>query len=286
MGEQSFIPRHHHRGLNFADSLLCGLVATLDHALESERSADGPGFLQRLDPRIKIAGLLALILTAVLVRSLPVLAGLFAVATGLALVSQVSLKRLRGQLWLGVLLFTGTLALPAIFVVPGEPLLQLPLLGWEVTLQGLRSAGFLVGRAETAATLALLVVLTTPWPHVLKALRSFGVPVVLVAILGMTHRYIFLLLTTATQMFEARTSRLMGPLSARQARRIAAGGAAVLLGTSLHLAGEVHLAMIARGYRGEVHLLEDFRTRRLDWVALLGFMAVAALALWLQRSFG
>jgi cobalt/nickel transport system permease protein len=284
VGEQSFIHGHRHRGTGFADSLLCGLLAVFEHGLESERLAASPGLLQRLDPRIKIAGLLALILTAVFVKSLPVLAGLLAVATGLALCSGISLARLGGQVWLGVLLFTGILALPAIFLVSGEPLLQLPWLGWQVTRQGLLSAGFLVGRAETAATLALLAILTTPWPHLLKALRGFGLPVVLVAILGMTHRYIFVLLATASRMFEARASRIMGPLSAQDSRRIAGGAAGVLLATSLQLAGEVHLAMIARGYRGEVRLLDDFRTRPLDWFALLGFLAVAALAVWLQRG--
>jgi len=31
-----------------------------------------------------------------------------------------------------------------------------------------------------------------------------------------------------------------------------------------------------------VHLIDDFRTKPLDWVALTGFFTVAALALWLQ----
>ena len=64
------------------------------------------------------------------------------------------------------------------------------------------------GVALALATLAFLLILTTPWPYVLKAMRTLGVPVVVVAMLGMTHRYIFVLLQTATQMFEARRSRL------------------------------------------------------------------------------
>jgi cobalt/nickel transport system permease protein len=149
----------------------------------------------------------------------------------------------------------------------------------------LRSAAFLIGRAETAATYALLVILTTPWPHVLKALRSLGVPVVLVAILGMTHRYIFLLLASAVDLLEAQRSRLVGPLSGRERRRLAAASAAVLLDQTLRLSSEVHLAMIARGYRGEVHVLDDFRIRPSDWLALAGILVLIAAALvpqWLR----
>jgi cobalt/nickel transport system permease protein len=283
VGEQSFIRGGHRHGRgDFIERLLRGLLEAMEHAADAERLSAAPGLLQRMDPRIKILGLLSLIVTAVFVKSLLALGALFAVALGLALWSQVSLARLGGQVWLGVLLFTGVLAAPAPFLVPGEVVARLPLLNWTITWQGLRSAAFLIGRAETAATFALLVILTTPWPHVLKALRSVGVPVVVIAILGMTHRYIFLLLSSAVQMFEAHRSRLMGPLKGSERRRLTAASAVVLLDKALRLSSEVHLAMIARGYRGEVHLVDDFRTRSSDWIALTGFLMVAAAAVGLQ----
>jgi cobalt/nickel transport system permease protein len=283
VGEQSFIRRGHRPGRgDFIERLLRGLLGAMEHAADAERLSATAGLLQHMDPRIKTLGLLSLIVTAVLVKSLLALGALFAVALGLALWSRISLARLGGQVWLGVLLFTGVLAAPAPFLVPGEVLVRLPLLNWTITWQGLRSAAFLIGRAETAATLALLVVLTTPWPHVLKALRSLGVPVVVIAILGLTQRYIFLLLSSAVQMFEAHRSRLMGPLSGSERRRLTAASAVVLLDKALGLSSEVHLAMIARGYRGDVHLVADFRTRISDWIALAGFLTVAAAAVGVQ----
>jgi cobalt/nickel transport system permease protein len=283
VGEQSFFRRRHgHRRSDFIERLLRGLLGAMEHAADAERHAARDGLLQRMDPRIKIMGLLALILTAVFVKSLLALGGLFGAAVALALCSHVSLARLAGQVWVGVLLFTGVLAAPALFLVPGETLAHLPLLGWTISWQGLRGAGFLIGRAGTAATYGLLVILTTPWPHVLKALRSLGVPVVLIVILGMTHRYIFLLLGSAIELFEAQRSRMMAPLSGRERRRLAAASAVVLLEKALSLSSEVHLAMIARGYRGEVHLLDDFRTRPADWLALAGALVLVAAALGLQ----
>lgn len=281
MGEQSFVCGGHHGG-SYLDRLAGGLLHAMDHALDADDLSRRDGFLQKLDPRIKVAGLLMLIVVAVIVKSLLVLGGLFLFAVALALPSHVKLSRLFKQVWLSVLAFTGMIAAPALFLVPGDVLVQLPVLHWTITLQGLRSAAFLLGRSETAATLALLLILCTPWPHVLKALRICRLPTVLVVILGMTHRYIFIFLHNASQMFEARRSRMIGPLSPRDRRRMATASAGVLLGKALHMSTEVHLAMIARGYRGEVHLLDDFRTRPIDWLALAGFAAVAIAALWLQ----
>lgn len=281
MGEQSFVGGHRHGG-SYIDRLADGLQHALDHALEADDLSRRDGFLQKLDPRIKVAGLLGLIIVAVFVKSLLVLCGLFLGAIALALSSHVKLSRLFKQVWMSVLAFTGVIAAPAIFLVPGDVLARLPVLHWPITLQGLRSAAFLLGRSETAATLALLLILCTPWPHVLKALRVCRVPTILVVILGMTHRYIFILLQSASQMIEVRRSRLIGPLTPRDRRRLATASAGALLGKAFDMSTEVHLAMISRGYRGEVHLLDDFRTRPIDWAALAGFAVIAAAALWLQ----
>jgi len=282
MCESPSIGRRRRNDGAFLDRLAGGLAHAMDHALDADDLARRHGLLQRLDPRVKLAGLLTLIVVAVFVKSLAVLGGLFLVAVALALPSQVSLPRLAKQVWLKVLAFTILIALPAIFLVPGTVIARVPVLLWPITLQGVRSASFLVGRGETAATYALLLILSTPWPHVLKALRIFRAPIVLVAILGMTHRYIFVFLESASQMFASRRSRMVGPLSARDRRRVATATAGVLLDKSLQLSADVQLAMASRGYRGEARLIDDFRATPLDGLAAAGFVAVAAAALWLQ----
>jgi cobalt/nickel transport system permease protein len=98
----------------------------------------------------------------------------------------------------------------------------------------------------------------------------------------MTYRYIFLLLQIATQLFEARRSRIVAPMKGPQQRRMVIAAVGVLLGKAFQLGADVHLAMLSRGYRGEVHLLHDFQTRRRDWFALLSVLTVPALILWFQ----
>jgi cobalt/nickel transport system permease protein len=253
--------RRHVRG-DFLERLFRGLLEAMELSAHAERLATRAGFLQGLDPRFKTLGLLSLVLTAVLVRSLISLAGLFGFAILLASGSHLGIVGLARRVWMPVLLFTGMIAAPALFLVPGDTFATVPFLDWTITRQGARSAAFLIGRAETTASFASLLVLTTPWQHVLKALGSLRVPLVVIVILGMTHR-----------------SRLMGPLSGCERRRLAAASTVILLDKALHLSTEVHLAMIARGYRGEVHLLDDFRPRPSDWIVLAGFLAVAAAAL-------
>jgi len=269
------------RRTNFVEKSVQSLAGVFEQTLYAEEMAETDGLLQPLDPRVKVVGLLLLVIATTTARTLWVMLALFVLAVVLATLSHVSIRHLATRVWLGVLFFTGVIALPAIFVIPGEVWFRLPLLDWPVTVQGVRAALNLLVRVETATTLSVLLILTTPWMHVLKALRVLRVPVVFVVILGMTYRYIFVLLQTAADMFEARRSRLIGELDGPDQRRLASASVGVLLGKSLQLSSEVYMAMLARGYRGEVYLVDDFQMQRRDRVALTAFITVAAIAIWL-----
>jgi cobalt/nickel transport system permease protein len=275
-------PLSKHRN-NFIEKTLRHLIKTMQRAFFAEETAQVSGFLQKLDARVKLVGIGALILAAISVHRLSALCALLLAAVLLALTSHISLGILAKRIWIAVLLFTGTIAFPAIFLTPGATLYRLPVLEWAVSYQGLRSAAFLILRAETAATLSVLLILCTLWTHLLRALRFFRLPVILVVIVGMTYRYIFLLLQTARDMFEAREARLVGTLQPSDRRRLAAASAGVLLGKSLQLSGDVHMAMQARGFRGEVHMLEDPQMRLQDWFPLAAFAGTACAAIWWGR---
>jgi cobalt/nickel transport system permease protein len=269
--------------LGFLERTTASFVDAMEHAFYAEQTARVDGLLQRLDPRVKLLGILALVVPAAAARSLTVIAGLLAIAVVLAALSHVSFGVLMKRVWIAVLLFTGVIALPAPFVTPGRVLYYLPGLGWSVTTQGLMSAGYLVLRVETAATLCVLLVLTTPWNHVLKSLRILRVPAVLVTILGMTYRYLFLVLQSAHDMFESRRSRMIGKLTGRERRRLAASSAGVLMSKTFDLSNEVYLAMQSRGYRGDVSTLDEFQIRNFDWAMLAAFALVSTAAFWLGR---
>jgi cobalt/nickel transport system permease protein len=272
-----------HRRRTFIEKTIRSLLESIEHTVFAEDMASSNGLLQRWDPRMKMIGIGALILAAVTVHRIPVLIGVFLAAVILAVLSHIPIRILAAKVWIAVAGFTGMIALPAIFLTPGQSIYRFPVLGWQITQQGLGGATLLILRAETAATLSALFILCTLWTHVLLALRFFRLPVILVVILGMTYRYMFLFLQIAKDMFESRECRLVGVLEGSDRRRLAAAGAGVLLGKTLQLSGEVHTAMQARGFRGEVRLLDEGKVGWSDWMRGAAIVGIAALALWLGR---
>jgi energy-coupling factor transporter transmembrane protein EcfT len=99
----------------------------------------------------------------------------------------------------------------------------------------------------------------------------------------MTHRYIFLFIETANQMFESRQSRIMGRLPRAEQRHIAARTVGVLLNRSIDLSNEVYLAMQSRGFRGEIRTLSEFQLRAWDYAGLAAFLCAGGAAIWAGR---
>jgi len=274
------MPARRRRG--FIERTLADISGALEQALFAEEIAQRRGFLQSLDPRAKMLTLLLLLIAVGLSRNLWVIAGLYALALLLAWRSAISPLVFIKRVWLVLPFFTGIIALPALFLTPGPTLLQLPL-GLVITRTGLNTALFLLLRVSTSVSLAGLLVLTTPWNTVLKALSVLRIPAAVIVVLGMTYRYIFLLLRTANDMFLSRKSRVVGRMSGATQRRMVAASAGVLLEKSMHLSGEVYLAMQSRGFRGHAYSLSVFRMQSLDWVWLCGALVIAAIAVWLGR---
>ena len=239
----------------FIEKTIRGLLTAGQEALFAEQTAQLPGLLQRLDPRVKIAGLGALILAAVSVRRLSILIALFVVGILCALASRISIRLLASRVWLAVLGFTGMIALPSLLMGSGPEV-------WHIHTNALRGFAFLILRGETTATLALLLILTTVWSHLLRSLRFLGVPTAAVAVVSMTYRYIFVFFESAKQTLEARQTRLVGKLEPALERRFAAASVGTLLDKTFDLSADVYTAMQARGFRGEVRLLEILRCTR------------------------
>jgi cobalt/nickel transport system permease protein len=260
---------------------LRAITSTLEQSLFAEQMAGRAGFMQSLDARAKLISLLLLLLAVGLSRNLAGIAAVYALALALAWASAIPLDALVGRVWLALPFFTGLIALPALFLTPGPGLFDLPL-GLEITTTGLSTALFLLLRVSTSLSLTLLLVLTTPWNAVLGALGVLRVPDVFILMLGMTYRFIYLLLRVTNDLFLSRRSRIVGPVSTGERQRMLAAIAGTLLGKTLTLSSEVFLAMQSRGFRGTVVTLKPLNLRARDWVFLgaSASFAAATLAVW------
>ncbi len=270
------------RRRNVIEHTLQGISETLERSLFAEEISSRQGLLQSLDPRVKLIATLALLIGASLSRNLVVIAAIYVLALALAMLSAIPGVFFIKRVWLVLPFFTGLIILPALFITPGPPLVQLPL-GLTITRTGLVTVLFLLLRVSTSVSLTLLLILTTPWNAVLGALSVLRIPDVFILILGMTYRYIYLLLHLANDMFLSRKSRVVGRLDTAEDRRIIAATSATLLSKSLNMSSEVYLAMQSRGFRGSVVTLKPFKMKPRDWLWGGVLLSIAVIAIILGR---
>ena len=275
-------PRHRHKQSHVLEHTLHGISETLERALFAEEISTRPGLFQSLDPRVKIVSVLTLLVSVSLSRSLLVIAGIYLLTLIFGLVSSISAGFFIKRVWLALPFFTGMIILPALFITPGPALLHLPL-GLVITSTGLTTSLFLLLRVSTSVSLTLLLILTTSWNVVLSALTVLHVPDVFILILGMTYRYIYLLLHTANDMFLSRKSRVVGHVNDAEDRRMMAAISGTLLSKSLNMSSEVYLAMQSRGFRGTMVTLKPFKMQVRDWLWLTIILGLASLSVFLGR---
>jgi cobalt/nickel transport system permease protein len=265
---------------NVLEHVIRDISGALERSLFAEKISARPGLLQSLDARVKVVCTLAFLIAVNLSHSLTVIAAVYLVILGLACSSRIPMIDFTLRVWLFLPFFTGVLIVPALFLTPGPPLALLPY-GLSITRTGLMTGLFLLLRVSTSVSLSLLLVLTTPWNTVLRALHIMRVPDIFILTLGMTYRYIHLLLHIANDMFLSRKSRVVGRLSGVEQRHLMAAACTTLLSKSLNMSSEVYLAMKSRGFHGRMVTLKLFKMQTRDWVwgGLLLSLSAAAIIL-------
>jgi cobalt/nickel transport system permease protein len=151
------------------------------------------------------------------------------------------------------------IAFPTIFTRPGEPILTLPILSWQVSASWEGLAFFLsvLVKAWICVLAAVLLTATTPFEEIALGMRFLRLPRVVVAIFSFLYRYIFVLVDEALRLVRAREAR-----SARLGRgsggsllwraRVTGGMAGSLFLRTYERSERIYQAMQARGYDGEV----------------------------------
>jgi cobalt/nickel transport system permease protein len=251
--------------------------------LENERVASLPGLMQRLDPRMKVVSIVLLAVVASFVHSVPMLAVLVVATMLLAAASHVSVGSFARKVWVSAGFFGLLLSAPAAtsWITPGPVLVALGPV--SITAPGLLVAGRLILRVAVGAGFGLLVVWTTRWADLLRALGAMGVPDLVVATLAMTQKQIMSLLRTVENMHLARESRMLSSGSARENRGWVVERMAFVARRSMKTADDVYDAMLARGFTGAMPALIDLRATARDWIWLSGAVAACTVVLLADR---
>jgi cobalt/nickel transport system permease protein len=253
----------------FIASSISAFLSFLKESLFSEECASRKGFMQSLDPRIKVFSCLLFILSCLAAVSIAALGALYLLCLLIALASRIDLWFFLKRTWVFIPLFSLFIALPALFsnFTPGDKLFVFGVAGAEfiITSQGVHTAALFVLRVTAMVSFSVLLSITTRHSYLLKALRVFGLPQAFVMVLGISYRYAYLFIEIVENTYLAVRSRVGAVCHYRDGQRIAGWNAASLWIRSCALNEQVYKAMLSRGYCGEVRLMDDFKSGPGDW---------------------
>ncbi len=248
-------------------------------------------FVHRLDPRVKLAVTLALMTGLLLTQDLVSAVGWGLITIALVLAARLPaglvLRNLRAFMWL----FALTMVVH-VFFTAGSPLVQLPLLGWKVTLQGVERGLLYSFRLALLVVLAALLTLTTSpieltdgLERLLRPLRRLGLPVhELSLMMSLALRFVPTLLEEADRLQKAQVSRGASfEGSVLQRVRSVVPLVVPLFVSAFRRADELALAMDARCYRGGEGrtCYRLLRLKAADYGVLALSGAMLAVAAWL-----
>lgn len=257
---------------NFIEHSITGVLSFLKESIFADEYAAKEGFLQPLDPRIKVITFLLFIMAILFAKSIAIPLCLYALCLALAYFSKVNMGFFLKRTWIFIPIFSLFIAIPALFNIftPGEALFTINVVGVKlvITRQGLFGAALFVMRVIASVSFVVLLSITTKHFALLKVLRIFRIPQVFVMTLGMCYRYIYLFLEIVENTYFAIKSRVGTHLHYKRGQQIVAWNISSLWHRSYHLNEAVYNAMLSRGYTGEPGILDDFKTKLKDWVWL------------------
>lgn len=272
---------------NFIQRSLINVLSFFRQSLFSEEYASlERGFLQSIDPRIKLISIAIFLISTLFVKNITLLAGMYLWCLFLAYLSQVNLGFFLIRTWVFIPLFSLFIAIPALFGTfsPGEALFSFRIMGANliITKPGLLRAGIFVTRVLTCVSFVVLLNLTTRYTQLLRVLRIFRIPQIFVVTLGMCYRYIYLFLEIIENTYLAIKSRVGISMPYQKGQKMVALKIAHLWQRSFQLNQEVYNAMLSRGYTGEPRILDEFKTGIKDWAWLLFSITILVLMVYLE----
>jgi cobalt/nickel transport system permease protein len=240
------------------------------HFLDPYRHSHSP--IHQLDGRVKFVLAVAFILTCSLtpMSAWAVFILLFALILSIEILSTLGVGYVlkRASLALPFVLA----ALPIIFTTKGMELFSLPIGSWTLTasLEGLERFISVALKSWLSVQAAIILAACTPFPELLQAMRAVGIPRLLVAMFGLTWRYLFVLVDEALRLIRARAARsgVSAEVDRPERRRrthegggitwrahVAGGMAGSLFLRGFERSDRIYTAMLSRGYDGEVRLM-------------------------------
>ena len=289
----------YHGKKGFVGKTIDGIFGFLEEAFISERNSRRRGLLQSLDPRAKLISILAVIFATSLIGNLRVLIFIYVLTLIFAYLSKIDVVFFIKRVWLFIPVFAGIIALPMIFNIflPGDPLFQVAYLGPGahlgpltlpesifITRQGLNAAVIFTMRVAACVSAVVLLFITTPQQTLFKSLRTVGVPKLYVLTLEMAYRYIFLLMDLVRELYVAKKARTIRASGMFDEQKWVGGRMGYTLIRSLDMSEKVHMAMMSRGFSGDVHIMQEFKMQNRDYIAGIAAITLSVVLVLISEN--
>jgi cobalt/nickel transport system permease protein len=240
------------------------------------------GFFQKIDARVKVLFLLFFVFIVSLKRDVLPETYICIFVFMLILFSRLSILRVYKRVLFFGFLFGFLIALPSAFnvITKGEIVLPVARLSrpysfWiyhipadiGITREGIDGVVMLTMRVVNSVSLSFLVLYTTPFHEIIRALKVLKVPDSFLMIITLCYKYIFILSKTVEDMHLAKKSRIVRELSRAEAREWIAGRMAFIFRKTRLRCEEVFKAMIGRGFSDKIKFYGFRKMRMADWGA-------------------
>jgi cobalt/nickel transport system permease protein len=156
------------------------------------------------------------------------------------------------------------------FVASGD---RIEVLGVSVSREGLWGAWNILAKGTIGVAVSVIVASTTTMPELLRGFDRLRLPKAFTSIASFMVRYLDVIAEEMRRMRIARMSRGHDPRWIWQARAVAASAGALFL-RSYERGERVYLAMMSRGYTGQMPMSGEVAATPGAWVAALSLPAV------------
>lgn len=150
-----------------------------------------------------------------------------------------------------------------------------------ITREGINVVAMLTIRVVNSLSIAFLVLYTTPFPDIIKALKVMKVPDSFLMVITLSYKYIFIFAKIVEDMYRAKKSRLVRQANNADARNWAAGRMGFIFNKTRLRCEEIFRAMLSRGFSEEVKLYESKKLGSRDIVTGVLLLIAGVFFLWI-----
>jgi energy-coupling factor transporter transmembrane protein EcfT len=281
--------------LSYIDRGIEGFADVLKEGYMQWELSSKESFLHELDTRIKVVFWLFFIVIISLKKELLPEFGIFISVFTLIVLSRINLVKFYKKIFFLGFIFGFLIALPSALNVITQGKVLFPIItlskpydfwGYHIpkvigfTEEGFSVVAMLTLRVLNSLSISFLVLYTTPFPEIIKALKVLKIPDTFLIIISLAYKYIFIFARIAADMHLAKKSRLVSAGKSAEARNWIAGRIAFIFRKTQLKCDDVFKAMVGKGFAGEIKLYQYQKIMGRDWIVGFFLFSLGLIFLW------